>query len=174
MELFMYQQQKGFTYNKDKQSWHESGHHNKLKQSNTIYPAESTQTKQNDGKVHRHYTASCHARYKYQERPSEKNTHYAGFIVNVTARSTNIICSTLSSCYIHTDLYLHNILSIKLMSSNGLGSTIMNISWKQERKEAAFSRKTLMFLFFRCYFHEIERVTPSIALGICEYHQSHF
>lgn len=174
MELFMYQQQKGFTYNKDKQSWHEGGHHSKLKQSNTIYPAESTQTKQNDGKVHSHYTASCYARYKYQERPSEKNTHYAGFIVNVTARSSNIICSTLSSCYIHTDLYLHNILSIKLMSSNGLGSTIMNISWKEERKKAAFSRKTLMFLFFRCYFHETERVTPSLALGICEFHQSYF
>ena len=98
------QQQKGFTYYKDKQSWHESGHHYKLKQSHSIYPAESTQTKRYDRKVHRHYTASYHARYKYQERPSEKNTNYAGFIANVTARSTNIICSTLSSFYIHTDI----------------------------------------------------------------------
>ena len=87
------------------------------------------------------------------------------------ARSSNIICSTLSPCYIHTDLYLHNILSIKLMSSNGLGSTIMNISWKGEREEAAFTLKTLMFLFLRCHFHETERVTPSLAVGICEFHQ---
>ena len=126
MELLMYQQQKGFTYDKDKQSWHESGHHNKLKQSNTIYPAESTQTKQNDGKVHRHYTASCHARYKYQERPSEKNTHFAGFIVNVTARSTNIIWSTLSSCYIHTD---QNRLLQWLISSQHLEHYINELKW---------------------------------------------
>ena len=59
----------------------------------------------------------------------------------------HLVTFTLTRIGSCNDLYLRNTLSIKLMSSNGLRSTVMNILRKQERKEATFSRKTLMFLF---------------------------
>ena len=58
------------TYYKDKQSSHEDGHHNKLQQTKSKYPTESTQTKHCDSKVNCDHTAHGNTRHKYEERAS--------------------------------------------------------------------------------------------------------